>query len=53
MQAVAIGWQLYSLTGSALDLCHVAGQRASAAETGLSGTGPDADAVLELIRTFA
>jgi uncharacterized protein (TIGR03084 family) len=41
------------ITGSALDLCQVAGQRAIAAETGLGGTGPDVDAVLELIRTFA
>lgn len=41
------------ITGSALDLCEVAGQRAVAAETGLGGTGPDVDSVLELIRTFA
>ena len=41
------------ITGSALDLCHVAGQRADAAGTSLAGTGPDASAVLELIRTFA
>ena len=31
---------------SALDLCRVAGQRASAADTGLTADGPDADAVL-------
>lgn len=41
------------ITGTAMDLCHVAGQRAVAAETSLVGTGPDADAVLRLIRTFA
>lgn len=41
------------VTGSALDLCSVAGQRGSAAGTSLAGTGPDADAVLRLMRTFA
>jgi uncharacterized protein (TIGR03084 family) len=41
------------ITGSALDLCQVAGQRAVAADTCLGGTGPDVDPVLELIRTFA
>lgn len=41
------------VTGSALDLCTVAGQRGSAAGTTLSATGPDADAVLRLMRTFA
>jgi uncharacterized protein (TIGR03084 family) len=41
------------ITGSALDLCQVAGQRVAAADTCLGGTGPDVDAVLELIRTFA
>lgn len=44
---------LTTITGTALDLCQVAGQRVVAADTHLSGTGPDADAVLELIRTFA
>ncbi len=42
-----------TVTGSALDLCQVAGQRAVAADTDLSATGPDADAVLGLVRTFA
>ena len=42
-----------TITGTALDLCQVAGQRAVAADTSLSGTGPDVDGVLELIRTFA
>lgn len=41
------------ISGAAVDLCHVAGQRVKAKDTGLSGTGPDAEAVLELIRTFA
>ncbi|WP_426574818.1 maleylpyruvate isomerase family mycothiol-dependent enzyme [Aquihabitans sp. McL0605] len=41
------------ITGTALDLCTVAGQRATAAATGLHGTGPDADDVLRLMRTFA
>jgi uncharacterized protein (TIGR03084 family) len=39
--------------GRALDLCRVAGQRADAADTALVATGPDAEAVLELVRTFA
>ena len=42
-----------TITGTALDLCQVAGQRAVAANTGLTGTGPDAAAVLDLVRTFA
>lgn len=42
-----------TIAGTALDLCQVAGQRARAAETDLAGAGPDADAVLELVRTFA
>ena len=41
------------ITGTALDLCTVAGQRAAAVDTGLIGVGPDADAVLRLVRTFA
>lgn len=39
--------------GPAADLCAVAGQRADAADTDLSATGPDAEAVLRLVRTFA
>ena len=39
--------------GPALDLCRVAGQRADAADTALAATGPDAEAVLDLVRTFA
>lgn len=41
------------LRGTASDLCTVAGQRAAAADTSLRATGPDADAVLRLVRTFA
>lgn len=41
------------VTGPALDLCRVAGQRAAAADTALVGTGPDAERVLALVRTFA
>jgi uncharacterized protein (TIGR03084 family) len=39
--------------GDALDLCLVAGRRRRPAETGLTAEGPDADAVLELVRTYA
>lgn len=42
-----------TITGPALDLCQVAGQRADAADTDLTGVGPDAEAVLALVRTFA
>lgn len=42
-----------TVTGSALDLCTVAGQRADAADTSLRAEGPDAEAVLCLVRTFA
>jgi uncharacterized protein (TIGR03084 family) len=41
------------ITGPAVDLCHVAGQRANADETSLHGTGPDATTVLRTMRTFA
>jgi uncharacterized protein (TIGR03084 family) len=41
------------VSGRAVDLCTVAGQRASAPDTALSAEGPDADAVLRLVRTFA
>jgi len=39
--------------GPALDLCTVAGQRAQAAGTALTASGPDAEAALRLVRTFA
>lgn len=41
------------VTGSAVDLCTVAGQRATADATSLTATGPDAHEVLRLVRTFA
>ncbi len=41
------------LRGPARELCEVAGQRARAADTSLTAEGPDADDVLELVRTFA
>ena len=41
------------VTGSAHELCTVAGQRADAADTGLRADGPDAAATLRLVRTFA
>lgn len=41
------------ITGPGHDLCLVAARRVPAAETGLVGTGPDATAVLDLVRTYA
>jgi uncharacterized protein (TIGR03084 family) len=41
------------VSGPALDLCALAGQRTTAADTDLSAVGPDAEAVLRLVRTFA
>jgi len=41
------------VAGQAHELCLVAGQRARAADTALTATGPAADSVLELMRTFA
>lgn len=41
------------VSGPAHELCLVAGQRADAADTTLVATGPDADSVLVLVRTFA
>jgi uncharacterized protein (TIGR03084 family) len=41
------------VTGPALDLCRVAGQRAVATDTALLATGPNATGVLALMRTFA
>lgn len=41
------------IRGPGADLCRVAARRVSASETGLVGTGPDAAAVLELVRTYA
>ena len=41
------------IRGDAFDLCRVAAQRADPKATGLRGEGPDVDAVLELVRTYA
>ena len=41
------------ISGRAEDLCAVAGRRVLASDTGLTGSGPDARAVLELVRTYA
>jgi uncharacterized protein (TIGR03084 family) len=41
------------VSGPALDFCLVAARRISPSETALTATGPDAAAVLELVRTFA
>ena len=42
-----------TVSGPALDFCRVAARRAHPAETALTASGPDGDAVLELVRTFA
>ena len=41
------------IRGTAVDLCLVAARRVRRDETGLRGTGPDANAVLDLVRTYA
>lgn len=41
------------IRGAAVELCLVAARRVDPATTALSGEGPDADAVLELVRTYA
>lgn len=41
------------VSGSAHELCLVAGQRAEPSATTLAAIGPDAEAVLALVRTFA
>jgi uncharacterized protein (TIGR03084 family) len=42
-----------TVSGPALDFCLVAARRTSPSETALTATGPDAAAVLDLVRTFA
>jgi len=42
-----------TIRGPAFDLCLVAARRVEPSETALSGEGPDATAVLELVRTYA
>ena len=44
---------LTTIRGSAVEFCDVAARRAEPAETDLVGTGPDAAAVLRLVRTYA
>lgn len=42
-----------TIRGDALELCLVAGRRIDPTDTGLRADGPDADAVLDLVRTYA
>jgi uncharacterized protein (TIGR03084 family) len=42
-----------TIRGPAVELCLVAARRVAPADTGLVGEGPDAEAVLELVRTYA
>lgn len=42
-----------TIRGEALELCLVAARRVAPADTALRGEGPDAPAVLELVRTYA
>jgi uncharacterized protein (TIGR03084 family) len=44
---------LTTITGEGAELCLVAARRVTPPDTSLRGTGPDADAVLELVRTYA
>jgi hypothetical protein len=44
---------LTTIRGDGADLCLVAARRVEPNETALTGEGPDADAVLELVRTYA
>lgn len=44
---------LTTIRGSAVEFCDVAARRVEAGATDLVGTGPDADAVLRLVRTYA
>ena len=42
-----------TIRGDGVDLCLVAARRVDPRDTSLTGEGPDADAVLELVRTYA
>lgn len=42
-----------TIRGDGVELCLVAARRLPATKTGLCGEGPDADAVLDLVRTYA
>jgi len=44
---------LTTIRGEGIDLCLVAARRVDAGQTSLTGDGPDAAAVLELVRTYA
>jgi len=44
---------LTTIRGDAVELCLVAARRVEPDDTGLSATGPDGRAVLELVRTYA
>ena len=44
---------LTTIRGDGVELCLVAGRRVDPAKTSLTGEGPDVDAVLELVRTYA
>jgi uncharacterized protein (TIGR03084 family) len=44
---------LTTIRGSAAEFCEVAARRVEPGETSLVGTGPDADEVLRLVRTYA
>jgi uncharacterized protein (TIGR03084 family) len=44
---------LTTIEGDGADLCLVAARRVAAADTSLRGAGPDVDAVLTLVRTYA
>jgi uncharacterized protein (TIGR03084 family) len=44
---------LTTVEGDAVELCLVAGRRLAGAESDLRAEGPDAEAVLDLVRTFA
>ena len=41
------------IQGDGVELCHVASRRVPPSDTNLVGTGPDADAVLAVVRTWA
>jgi uncharacterized protein (TIGR03084 family) len=42
-----------TIRGDGVELCRVAARRVEPSATGLVGVGPDAEAVLELVRTYA
>lgn len=42
-----------TIRGDGVELCNVAARRVAPSDTSLSGEGPDATAVLELVRTYA